>query len=545
MLEPSAHIDSFARDRLPPPAEWPLLDFTTLPELRAYPRRLNCARELLDRQAERFPDRPALRTAERSWSYGELRELADRIAHVLVDDLGVRPGNRVLLRAPNNPLYVACWFAVMKAGAIAVATMPLLRWRELAYMAEKAEIAVALCDGRLGEEMENTLRQSRHLKRAIYFNHDGPDSLEARLKAKPARFETVDTAWDDVCLIAFTSGTTGSPKGCMHFHRDVMAICDTFSRQVLRPAADDVFTGSPPIAFTFGLGGLVAFPMHVGASSLLVEQYSPELMLRTIAERRVTVLFTAPTAYRAMLDHVGRYDIGSLRKCVSAGEALPLATWQAWADKTGIRIIDSIGSTEMLHCFVGSSGADIRPGSTGRPVPGYRAKVVDDEGRELPPGTVGRLAVQGPTGCRYLDNPERQRAYVRDGWNYTGDAYKMDDDGYFWYQARTDDMIISAGYNISGPEVEAVLLMHPQVLECAVIGAPDAERGQIVKAFVVLRDKAAATPATAKALQDFVKAEIAPYKYPRAVEFVDSLPRTQTGKLQRFLLREREKQKAG
>ncbi len=545
MLEPSAHIDSFARDRLPPPAEWPLLDFTTLPELRAYPRRLNCARELLDRQAERFPDRPALRTAERSWSYGELRELADRIAHVLVDDLGVRPGNRVLLRAPNNPLYVACWFAVMKAGAIAVATMPLLRWRELAYMAEKAEIAVALCDGRLGEEMENTLRQSRHLRRAIYFNHDGPDSLEARLKAKPARFETVDTAWDDVCLIAFTSGTTGSPKGCMHFHRDVMAICDTFSRQVLRPAADDVFTGSPPIAFTFGLGGLVAFPMHVGASSLLVEQYSPELMLRTIAERRVTVLFTAPTAYRAMLDHVGRYDIGSLRKCVSAGEALPLATWQAWADKTGIRIIDSIGSTEMLHCFVGSSGADIRPGSTGRPVPGYRAKVVDDEGRELPPGTVGRLAVQGPTGCRYLDNPERQRAYVRDGWNYTGDAYKMDDDGYFWYQARTDDMIISAGYNISGPEVEAVLLMHPQVLECAVIGAPDAERGQIVKAFVVLRDKAAATPATAKALQDFVKAEIAPYKYPRAVEFVDSLPRTQTGKLQRFLLREREKQKAG
>jgi 2-aminobenzoate-CoA ligase len=331
----------------------------------------------------------------------------------------------------------------------------------------------------------------------------------------------------------------------MHFHRDVMAICDTFSRQVLRPAADDVFTGSPPIAFTFGLGGLVAFPMHVGASSLLVEQYSPELMLRTIAERRVTVLFTAPTAYRAMLDHVGRYDIGSLRKCVSAGEALPLATWQAWADKTGIRIIDSIGSTEMLHCFVGSSGADIRPGSTGRPVPGYRAKVVDDEGRELPPGTVGRLAVQGPTGCRYLDNPERQRGYVRDGWNYTGDAYKMDDDGYFWYQARTDDMIISAGYNISGPEVEAVLLMHPQVLECAVIGAPDAERGQIVKAFVVLRDKAAATPATAKALQDFVKAEIAPYKYPRAVEFVDSLPRTQTGKLQRFLLREREKQKAG
>jgi 2-aminobenzoate-CoA ligase len=545
MLEPSAHIDSFARDRLPPPAEWPLLDFTTLPELRAYPRRLNCARELLDRQAERFPDRPALRTTERSWSYGELRELADRIAHVLVDDLGVRPGNRVLLRAPNNPLYVACWFAVMKAGAIAVATMPLLRWRELAYMAEKAEIAVALCDGRLGEEMENTLRQSRHLRRAIYFNHDGPDSLEARLKAKPARFETVDTAWDDVCLIAFTSGTTGSPKGCMHFHRDVMAICDTFSRQVLRPAADDVFTGSPPIAFTFGLGGLVAFPMHVGASSLLVEQYSPELMLRTIAERRVTVLFTAPTAYRAMLDHVGRYDIGSLRKCVSAGEALPLATWQAWADKTGIRIIDSIGSTEMLHCFVGSSGADIRPGSTGRPVPGYRAKVVDDEGRELPPGTVGRLAVQGPTGCRYLDNPERQRAYVRDGWNYTGDAYKMDDDGYFWYQARTDDMIISAGYNISGPEVEAVLLMHPQVLECAVIGAPDAERGQIVKAFVVLRDKAAATPATAKALQDFVKAEIAPYKYPRAVEFVDSLPRTQTGKLQRFLLREREKQKAG
>ena len=544
MFEPSAHVDSFARDHLPPRDQWPAMDFDSLPELRAYPKRMNCATELLDKQAVRFGDRPVVHYNDATWTYRQLLETSNRIARVLVEDLGVKPGHRVLLRAPNNPMYVACWFAVMKAGAVAVATMPLLRWRELTYMADKAEIALALCDGRLRDELETTLTKSHHLKRAVYFYTEGPDSLEARMASKPATFANVDTAWDDVCLIAFTSGTTGSPKGCMHFHRDILAICDTFNRYVLQPGPSDIFTGSPPIAFTFGLGALVTFPMHAGASTLLVEQYTPELTLQMIEKKKVTVLFTAPTAYRAMIDLVPKYQLGSLKKCVSAGEALPKATWEGWHKATGIRIIDGLGSTEMLHIFVASAGDDIRSGATGKAIPGYRAKVVDDLGREAPPDTVGRLAVQGPTGCRYLDNPERQAAYVQDGWNFTGDAYLRDADGYFWYQARTDDMIISAGYNISGPEVESVLLTHPKVLECAVVGAPDEARGMVVTAFVVLRDKAQATPQTAKELQDFVKAEIAPYKYPRRVEFVDGLPRTQTGKLQRFALRQQEQERA-
>jgi len=538
MLEPSAHIDSFPRDHLPPPEQWPAMDFSTLPELAAYPQRMNCARELLDRQAAAFADRPVLYYNDSVWTYGELQAKANQIAHVLRDDLGVVAGNRVLLRSPNNPMYVACWFAVMKLGAVAVATMPLYRWRELTFMADKAEIKVALCDHRLQAELETTLERSQFLKRAIYFHVEGAESLEARMAGKPKTFDTVDTAADDVCLIAFTSGTTGPAKGCMHFHRDIMAIGDTFNRYVLRPGKDDIFTGSPPIAFTFGMGALVTFPMQVGAATLLVEQFTPEIMLRTIQDRKITVLFTAPTAYRAMTELADRFDISSLKQCVSAGETLPLPTWQGWYDKTGIRIIDGIGSTEMLHIFIGCAGAEIRPGATGKPIPGYQAKVVDESGKELPPGSVGRLAVRGPTGCRYLDNPERQRAYVQDGWNFTGDSYLMDADGYFWYQARTDDMIVSSGYNISGPEVEAVLLEHPKVLECAVVAAPDPGRGHIVKAYVVLRDKALANPATAKELQDFVKSEIAPYKYPRAVEFIDALPRTQTGKVQRFTLRE-------
>ena len=361
---------------------------------------------------------------------------------------------------------------------------------------------------------------------------------------KPTTFKAVDTAWDDVCLIAFTSGTTGPAKGCVHFHRDMIAINDTFARYVLKPQASDIFTGSPPIAFTFGMGALITFPFSVGASTLLVEQYNPQKTLEMIQAKKVSVLFTAPTAYRAMTDQVKNYDISSLKKCVSAGETLPLPTWQGWYEATGIKIIDGLGSTEMLHIFVATAGDDIRPGATGKPIPGYEAKVVDEDGNDVPPGTVGKLAVRGPTGVRYMKNPERQRAYSRDGWNYTGDAYMMDADGYFWYQARTDDMIISAGYNISGTEVENVMMLHPKVLECAVIGAPDAARGMVVKAFIVLRDKTQNTDATVKELQDWVKQEIAPYKYPRAIEFIDALPRTQTGKIQRNVLRAQETEKA-
>ena len=540
----SAHVDTFCRDHLPPPELWPDLDFSRLPEL-AYPPRLNAATELLDKAvAAGWGDRIALHFSGGRWSYSELLTTANRIAHVLVEDLGIVPGNRVLLRGPNNPMLAACWFAVLKAGGVVVCTMPLLRVRELTYIADRAQIRFALTDARVAADCEQAMSTTgdgfpRVEGRVIQFHSDHPGSLESLMADKPVTFDNCDTAADDTALIAFTSGTTGQGKGTMHFHRDLLAACDCFPPYALKPDADDIFCGSPPLAFTFGLGGLLLFPLRVGASALLLEQATPPQLLQGIQDHRATICFTAPTAYRAMAGLAQGFDLSSLKKCVSAGETLPKPTFEAWQKATGLKIIDGIGSTEMLHIFISAAGDDVRPGSTGTVVPGYEARVVDEDFNEVPPGTIGRLAVKGPTGCRYLDNPERQRAYVQDGWNLTGDSYVMDADGYFWYQARTDDMIISAGNNIAGPEVEAVLLDHPKVSECGVVGVPDEERGQIVKAFVVLRPGFSAAPELVKELQDFVKQEIAPYKYPRAIEIVDALPRTETGKLQRFRLRER------
>jgi 2-aminobenzoate-CoA ligase len=427
----------------------------------------------------------------------------------------------------------------MKAGCIAVTTMPLLRVKELTDVVGKGRVQAAICQAGLAADLETTKERCSDLERIVYYGdgEPGAKSLETAMASKPASFKAVDTSVDDVCMIAFTSGTTGVPKGTMHFHRDVLAVCDTFSKHVLRPEANDVFCGTPPLAFTYGLGGALLFPLRAGAAALQLEKTSPELLLEAIARYKATVCFTAPTMYRALTPLVGKSDIGSLKKCVSAGEALPSATRSAWKDATGIDIIDGIGSTEMLHIFIGASGDEIRAGSTGKAVPGYTACVLDQGGKLAKPGVVGRLAVKGPTGCRYLAD-ERQKTYVVGGWNLTGDAYSMDEDGYFWYQARTDDMIVSAGNNIAGPEVEFALLAHAAVLECAVVGIPDDKRGRIVKAYVVLRESSQASPAMVKELQDHVKATIAPYKYPRAVEFVSALPRTATGKLQRFKLRE-------
>jgi 2-aminobenzoate-CoA ligase len=535
-MTPSAHVDTFARDNLPPRAQWPDFVFS-LPELN-YPERMNCVVELLDRWlAAGHGGRPCLVSPTETLTYAQLAERVNRIANALTRELGVLPGHRVLLRGPNSPMMVAAYLAVIKAGGVVVATMPLLRAKEIAYPITKAKIRLALCDHRLADEMERAKAQAGDLERIVYWGIGTPDALEARM-AKPGydTFAPCDTASDDVCLIGFTSGTTGEPKGTMHFHRDVLATCDSYGRHVLRADATDRFLGSPPLAFTFGLGGLVLFPLRVGAATVLLEKVSPDDLLPAIGKFGATVCFTAPTAYRAMLGKLAAHDISSLRKCVSAGEALPKATFDAWQAATGIKILDGIGATEMLHIFIGSPEGEVRPGATGRPVPGYEARVVDAGGNELPPNTVGRLAVRGPTGCRYLADP-RQLQYVQDGWNITGDTYLMDADGYFWYQARSDDMIVSAGYNIAGPEVEAALLAHPAVAECGVVGAPDEERGQIVKAYVVLRPGHTGDAAATKLLQDHVKATIAPYKYPRTIEYVTALPRTQTGKLQRFELR--------
>ncbi len=532
----SAHIDTFTRDNLPPVSEWPDFIFEQ-PELQ-YPERLNAVTELLDRWLERgHGERSCVIAADGIWSYADLAERVNRIANVLRRDLGLVPGNRVLLRGPNSPMMIAAYLAVIKAGGVVVATMPLLRAKEIGYALGKARIKFALCDARLAEEMEKAKAASSDLTRVLYWGDGSATSLEA-LMVQPGykAFTPCDTAFDDVCLIGFTSGTTGEPKGTMHFHRDLLATCDTYGRHVLEAGESDRFIGSAPLAFTFGLGGHVLFPLRIGAETIQIEKATPDELLAAIGRHKATICFTAPTAYRAMLGKLAEHDIASLRTCVSAGEALPKATFDAWQAATGLKILDGIGSTEMLHIFIGAPAGKVCAGSTGCVVPGYQAKVIDAQGNELPPGTPGRLAVRGPTGCRYLADP-RQRKYVEGGWNVTGDTYAMDADGYFWYQARSDDMIISAGYNIAGPEVEVVLLTHLAVAECGVVAAPDEERGHVVKAYVVLRPGHAGDAAMVRTLQDFVKAAIAPYKYPRAIEFVTTLPRTQTGKLQRFELR--------
>ncbi|MCB2011114.1 MAG: benzoate-CoA ligase family protein [Geminicoccaceae bacterium] len=536
MLGPTGHVDSFARDNLPPADQWPDLLYGSF----NYPDYLNAAVELTDRMVERgFGDHVALIGNGRQRTYKELADWTNRLAHALIDDYGVRPGNRVLIRAPNNPALVACWLAATKAGAVVVNTMPLLRAGELAQIVDKAEVQLALCDTRIMDELVKVAKDSRFLGKVVGFdgtaNHDA--ELDRIALGKPVRFEAVRTGRDDVALLGFTSGTTGKPKATMHFHRDLLIIADGYAREVLGVTPDDVFVGSPPLAFTFGLGGLAIFPLRFGATATLLESATPPNMVEIIETYRATISFTAPTAYRVMLRAMDEgADLSSLRIAVSAGETLPAPVFEEWTRKTGKPILDGIGATELLHIFISNRQGDARPGTTGRPVMHYEAKVVDDGMREVPHGEIGKLAVRGPTGCRYLAD-ERQKTYVRDGWNVTGDSFIQDADGVFRFAARSDDMIVSSGYNIAGPEVEAALLAHDDVLECAVIGTPDEERGQIVEAHVVLADGCSGDQACIERLQRHVKDTIAPYKYPRRIVFTDALPKTQTGKIQRFRLR--------
>lgn len=530
-LVASGHVDPFARAHLPPRSQWPYMDAAAA----HYPARLNCVAALLDAAvAGGGGARVALCGAGASWSYQQLQERVNRIANVLLGPLGLVPGNRVLVRGANEPMMAACILAVFKAGCIAVPTMPQLRARELGAMLAKARVDAVLCAADLRAEIE-ALAAPPVL---VCFHHDGGPglSLEALMAAASPDFEAIDTAADDVCLISFTSGTTGVPKATMHFHRDLLAICDCFPRAILAAQADDVFIGTPPLAFTFGLGGLLLFPLRVGACAVLLDKLTPDTLLAAAERHRATICFTAPVFYRQMAALAPGRDLSSLRLSVSAGEALPPVTRAAWHAATGLDMIDGIGATEMLHIFVSAAGAQIRPGAIGRALPGYEVRVVDADGRLLGPGQLGRLAVRGPTGCRYLDDA-RQQDYVQDGWNLTGDVCEMDADGYVYYRARADDMIVSSGYNIAGAEVEDALLDHPAVAECAVIGRPDEARGQIVEAHVVLRHGCAPSARTVAELQDFVKQRIAPYKYPRAIRFLSELPRTETGKLQRFRLR--------
>ena len=549
-LLPSRHTDTFARDRLPPQDQWPVF-MADRPELN-YPDELNCAVELVDRHVQDSRgDRIALHgvsdfasgSGDFHWTYAQLQDKTNRIAQVLTHDMGLVPGNRILLRGGNSPMMAACLLGAFKAGLVVVPTMPLLRAGELAQIINKAQVSAALCDSLLAEELQHCMTpgHASHvpcLKQMVVFRSEAADGLEQRMHRQGGVYTPHATSRDDVCLIAFTSGTTGKPKGTMHFHRDVLAMCDLFPRHILHMDDKDVVCGTPPIAFTFGLGGLLAFPLRYGASTVLLEKHTPETLMQTIAKYRATQCYTAPTMYRQMAALPHQHDLSSLKHPVSAGEALPDATRQMWKQATGIEMTDGIGGTEVIHIYISSAGRQqIRAGSIGQVVPGYVAQIVDDNMLPVAPGTVGRLAVRGPTGCRYLDDP-RQQDYVKNGWNLPGDTFVMDADGYFSYQARNDDMIISAGYNIAGPEVEGALLQHPAVAECGVVGMPDEDRGQIVQACVVLKPGHAADAAMEKALQEHVKQTIAPFKYPRKVVFMDALPRTETGKLQRFKLRQ-------
>ncbi|MCA3596187.1 MAG: AMP-binding protein [Methylobacterium sp.] len=537
VLGPSGHVDTFARDSLPPFEQWPEIRLDGFD----YPAWLNAAVELTDRMVERgFGDHTALIGNGRQRTYKELSDWTNRIAHALVEDYALKPGNRVLIRSANNPAMVACWLAATKAGAVVVNTMPMLRAGELSQIIDKAKVSLALCDTRLMDDLVAAAKTSVTLSHVIGFdgtaNHDA--ELDRAALRKPVRFDAVKTGRDDVALLGFTSGTTGEPKATMHFHRDLLIIADGYAREVLKVTPEDVFVGSPPLAFTFGLGGLAIFPLRFGATAALLESATPPNMVEIIQTYKATVCFTAPTAYRVMLRAMDEgADLSSLRAAVSAGETLPAPVYEEWMRKTGKPMLDGIGATEMLHIFISNRFGDSHPACTGKPVTGYEARIVDEAMREMSRGQVGRLAVRGPTGCRYLSD-SRQKNYVREGWNLTGDSFWQDEEGYFHFAARSDDMIISAGYNIAGPEVEAALLAHPHVQECAVIGVPDEERGQIVEAHVVLVTGIAGDAETIKRLQEHVKVTIAPFKYPRSVVFTAQLPKTQTGKIQRFRLRQ-------
>ncbi|MBF6608009.1 MAG: AMP-binding protein [Flavobacterium sp.] len=530
------YIDNFAHDHLPPAELQPeyIYDHADF----QMPSDLNCVDKLLDRHIrEGNGDSTAIRTFDVKWSFGALFEKSNQIAHVLIDDMKLVPGNRVLIRSANNPMYVACWFAIIKAGGIVVATMPLLREKELSTMVECAEISHALCDFRLLDELQNV--KSDFLKNTIAF--DGTEQtgseLEKLMATKPVTFDNYKSKSDSICLIGFTSGTTGNPKMTAHYHKDVLLVCEAFPKYALQPTPNDIFTGSPPLGFTFGLGGLVLFPFYYGASTFLIEKPSPELLLQAIQDFKITICFTAPTAWRLITAKVSDFDVSSLRRCVSAGETLPAKIWQDWYDATGLKIIDGIGSTEMLHIFISSEENNFKVGSTGLPVRGYEARIIDDQGNQVPTNTPGRLAVRGITGCKYLNREEKQREYVENGWNLTGDIFKKDEDGYYWFVARGDDMIISSGYNIGAIEVESVLLLHPEVAECAVVGLPDSERGMLVCAHIVLQNHEKCCPELGVEIQDWFKKNAAPYKYPRVINFTQTLPKTETGKIQRFRLK--------
>ena len=541
---PSSHIDTFIIDNMPPENLWPEMDYSVLSELASYPERMNVATELLDKMAAQgCADKPIIYFKDEIWTYEDLMHYSNQIANVLVEDYGMVSGERILLRSGNHPMLIASWFAILKAGGIAIATMPVLRERELVYMIKKAKVNLAISDIKLAEDIEAAGRQTDDLRNILYFGSEDYDSLNKAMANKSSTFDNIDTSACDPCVIGFTSGSTGTPKGTLHFHRDILAVADTFIRYVVKIRSDDIVCGSPQIAFLYGLCAYMTDTMRFGASTVVVERATPEVLLETIEKYKATVCFSTPSGYKLMLDEIGKYDTSSLRLCIAGGEPLAPAVFHQWEEKTGVKIINGLGISELLHIFISASGDDIRPGLIGKAVPGFEVRVVDENFNDTLPGEIGQMIVKGPNGCRYLDDIERQKSYIRDGWNLSGDLCIRDEEGYFSYEARTDDMILTGGYNVSGLEVEVVLMEHEAVREVAVVGSPDKDRGQIVKAFIELKDKNLAGEDLITELQNFVKSQISAFKYPRAIEFLGGLPHTPTGKIQRGALRQIEREK--
>ncbi|MEC7463727.1 MAG: AMP-binding protein [Pseudomonadota bacterium] len=545
MTEPTSHVDTFIRDNMPGPELWPEMDYSVLPELSAYPARFNVAEVLIDQQVDAgFADTPALIFEENTWTYKELMHRANRIANVLVEDYSFIPGERVLIRSGNHPMLIASWLAVLKAGGVAITTMPVLRERELVYMIGKAKVRLAISHNELAGDIDKAQNAAPDLEHILYFGADRPDTLEKAMEAKSENFDNIDTAADDPAIIGFTSGSTGTPKGTLHFHRDILAAADCFIGHVVKIQPGDIVCGSPQIAFLYGLCAFIADTFRFGATAVLLERGTPEAVLQTIEKHKATICFSTPSGYKLMLDKARDYDLSSLRECVGGGEPLLPAIFNEWKEITGVEMINGLGISELLHIFISASGDEIKPGAIGKAVPGFEVRVVDKNFKDVRPGETGLMIVKGPNGCRYLDDLEKQKAYIQEGWNKSGDLCRIDEDGYFYYEARTDDMILTGGYNVSGLEVEAVLLEHPKVREAAVVGTPDKDRGQIVKAFIILKEKGQFDDDSVTELQDFVKSQISAFKYPRAVEFVDELPLTATGKIQRGALRQIERERA-
>lgn len=545
MAEPTAHRDTFILDNMPGPEYWPDMDYSVLPELAAYPARFNVAEELIDKQvAAGYADKPAVIFGDDVWTYADLLDRSNRIAAVLAEDYGFVPGERVILRSGNHPMLIAAWLGVLKAGGIAITTMPVLRERELVYMIGKAKVRFAISNDNLAEDIDKAKVTAGDLEHILYFGGDRPDGLEAAMTKKSGAFNNVDTAAEDPAIIGFTSGSTGTPKGTLHFHRDILAAADCFIGHVVKIRPGDIVCGSPQIAFLYGLCAFIADTFRFGATAVLLERGTPEAVLQAIEKHKATICFSTPSGYKLMLDKARDYDLSSLRECIGGGEPLAPATFREWQEITGVEMINGLGISELLHIFISASGENIKPGAIGKAIPGFEVRVVDEGMNDVKPGEIGQMIVKGPNGCRYLDDLERQKAYIHEGWNKSGDLCRIDEDGYFYYEARTDDMILTGGYNVSGLEVEAVLLEHPDVREVAVVGSPDKDRGQIVKAFVIPSDDGAKSDETVTSLQEFVKSQISAFKYPRAVEFVDELPLTATGKIRRGALRELERERA-